>query len=193
MKLVWKPESNKSWMRGFTLIEFLVVFSIVTLVIPSLFGLTYTLIRQQGRIIALQVVKRQGDLVLNHMKTTIRNNARGVYNGTLAAPSALCTTAGSNSSNNTKVYFQKSTLASSYFGYSTTVDAGSSRTLLQYESTGAATTQLTSTALSVSAISIGCSRTTDYSNPVLTISYTLTEPVNNVSLTYQTAITLRAH
>lgn len=179
--------------KGFTLIEFLVVFSIVTLVIPSLFGLTYTLIRQQGRVLALQAVKRQGDLVLNHMKTSIRNNALGTYNGTLASPNAICTTGASSSSNNTNVYFQQAELSSSYFGYSTTIDGATGKRVLQYETTGSTAIPLTNTAVTIENVSFSCSRASDFGTPVITATYTVTEPINTVSLTYRTTVALRPH
>lgn len=178
--------------RGFTLIEFLVVFSIVTLVVPSLFGLTYTLIRQQGKIIALQAIKRQGDQVLNHMRTSIRNSAVGTYNGTVASPIAICTTGGSSSPTNTRMYFGKAGATASYFGYSTTVDASTGKSVAQYELDGS-TSRLTSTSVTISSFNIGCRRSSDYTTPVVTISYTVTEPINNVSLTYQTVVKLRNH
>lgn len=172
--------------KGFTLIEFLVVLSIVVFIVPSLFGLMYSLLRQQSRIIALQEVKRQGDLVFNHMKTTIKNSATATYNGTLASPTAICTTSGSSWTGGA-MYFLDTTGVNSYFGYSL------SGTGIVYEKTSVATTQLTNASVTVSNLVLGCINSSDFSTPLLNVSYTVTQPDNNVSLNYKTLIKLKSH
>lgn len=172
--------------KGFTLIEFLVVLSIIVFIVPSLFGLMFSLLRQQSRIIALQEVKRQGDLVYNHMKTTIKNSATGTYRNTLASPIAICTIA-STSSSGGAMYFLSATGVNSYFGYSMT------GTGIEYEKTGFSPTPLTNSNVTISNLVLGCTRDSDYSPSLVNVSYTVTEPNNNVSLDYKTLIKLKSH
>lgn len=172
--------------KGFTLIEFLVVLSIIVFIVPSLFGLMYSLLRQQSRIIALQEVKRQGDLVFNHMKTTIKNSATATYNNTLASPIAICTSAPTSASGSL-MYFLSSTGVNSYFGYSM------SGTGIVYEKTGSSSTPLTNSTVTISNLVLACSRDSDYSPPLVSVSYTVTQPSTSVSLNYKTSIKLKSH
>lgn len=172
--------------NGFTLIEFLVVLSIIVFIIPSLFGLMYALLRQQSRIIALQEVKRQGDLVFNHMKTTIKNSATATYNNTLVSPTAICTTSPTSSSGNL-MYFLSSNGVNSYFGYSM------SGTGIVYERTGSSSTPLTNSTVTISNLVLACTRDSNYSPPLVSVTYTVTQPSNNVSLNYKTLIKLKSH
>lgn len=175
--------------RGFTLIEFLVVLGIIVLLVPSIFGLIYSLLRQQGRIVALQEVKRQGDLVFNHMKVTIKNNAGAPYSD-LAGTTAVCTSAvapDDTFSTNTAIYFLDGSDVNSYFGYKL------EGTSISYEKTGSAPTTLTNSAITVSNLVLGCERDSEFSPPLVNISYTITQPANSVSLNYKTLIKLNTH
>jgi len=174
--------------HGFTLIEFLIVLSIIVFIVPSVFGLIYSLLRQQSRIVALQEVKRQGDLVLNHMKIAIKNSAVSTYSGTLESPVAICSTAPDSSSNLDSMYFQNVTGLDSYFGYSL-----ANGTKLQYEQTSSAEADLTNASVEVSNLTLGCSKSTEFTPPLVSVSYTVTQPANNVSLNYKTLIKLNTH
>lgn len=173
--------------RGFTLIEFLIVLSIIVFIVPSVFGLIYSLLRQQARIVALQEVKRQGDLAFNHMKVSIKNNAVSTYNGTLASPSAICATTSSSSTANSAMYFLHAEGLNNYFGYSL------SSSVLQYERTASATAQLTNSSVAISNLSMGCTKDSEFTPPLVDLSFTVSQSANNVSLGYRTLIQLNTH
>ena len=132
--------------RGFTLIEFLVVLSIIVFIVPSLFGLIYSLLRQQSRIIALQEVKRQGDLVYNHMKVAIKNNAIATYSD-IAGTTEICTTASPTVTGATgaPMYFLDVEGVNTYFGYS----MNGSGTGLDYKRTSASDIPLTNSSVTI--------------------------------------------
>ena len=178
--------SYKFRAKGFTLIEFLVVLSIIVFVVPALFGLMYSLLQQQSRIIALQEVKRQGDLVFNHMKTTIKNSATGTYGNNLAAPIAICNTSPTSSSGSS-MYFLSSTGVNAYFGYSI---SGSN---IVYGKTSAAAEPLTNSTVTVSNLVIGCTKDSDFSPALVNVSYMVTQPNNSISLNYKILIKLKRH
>jgi len=180
------PIPNTQYRKGFTLIEFLVVLSIIIFIVPSVFGLIYSLLRQQSRIVALQEVKRQGDLAFNHMKVSIKNNAVSTYNGSLASPVAICATTGP-SSTGASMYFLNATGLNSYFGYRL------SGTTLQYEQTPATSTELTNSSVVVSNLVLGCTKTSEFAPPLVNVSFTVTQPANNVSLSYKTLIKIKTH
>ena len=180
---------NTGYRKGFTLIEFLVVLSIVIFIIPSVFGLIYSLLRQQSRVVALQEVKRQGDLAFNHMKTTINNSAVSTYNGSLGTPAAVCATTSSiyTGSSGAPMYFLNASGVNSYFGYSL------NGTALQYEQTSAAASALTNSSVVISDLAFGCTKNSEFSPPLVNVSYTVTQSANNVSLGYKTLIKLNTH
>lgn len=174
-----------SEMKGFTLIEFLVVLSILVLIVPSVFGLMYALLRQQSRIIALQEVKRQGDLAFNHMKVTIKNNAISTYSD-LSGTTEICTTT-SPTAAGTSIYFLDATGVNSYFGY------GLSGTGMEYRRTSASATPLTNSSVNISNLVLGCEKSSDFSPPLVNVSFKVTQPANDVSLNYKTLIKLNSH
>lgn len=172
--------------RGFTLIEFLVVLGILIFIVPSVFGLIYSLLRQQSRIVALQEVKRQGDLAFNHMKVSIRNSAVTTYTDSAGAI-AICTTAADPLIGATSIYFLNAIGSGSYFGYRL------SGTDLLYDQTSSPPAQLTNSTVRVSNVVLGCTRTTAAVPPLVNVSFTVTEPTNNASLNYKTLIKIGAH
>lgn len=173
---------------GFTLIEFLVVLSIMLLIVPTMFGIMYALLRQQTRIVALQEVKRQGDLVFNHIKTKIRNSATAPYNGSLASPTAICDTAPSTLASQPLMYFLNAAGGNQYFGYSL------SSSVINFEQTGITQIPLTdSSSVTVSGLAFGCTKSTDFSETVIDVAYLVTEPTTGVSLNYKTYLTLKSH
>lgn len=186
--------------RGFTLIEFLVVLGIIVLIVPSLFGLIYSLLRQQGRIVALQEVKRQGDLVFNHMKTTMRNQGGSISSSTSRTGpyTPQCRNAGESfSQNSTNVlYFEDPTNpVLLYFGYRPTVSGAITKIVLETNRAGPPydLRDLTNSSVTVSNLVIGCTKNSEFAPPLVNISYTVTQPANSVSLNYKTLIKLNAH
>ena len=176
---------NTGYRRGFTLIEFLVVLSIVIFIIPSVFGLIYSLLRQQSRGVALQEIKRQGDLVFNHMKTTINNNAVSTYSD-LAGTTPICASTGSSAAAASSMYFLNNTGVNSYFGYNLSGSA------LQYVQTGSAAT-LTNSAVNVSSLALSCTKVSEFAPPLVDLAFTVSQSANNVSLRYKTLIKLNTH
>ena len=68
--------------KGFTFIEMLVTISIIALIVPTLFGLFFLLIRTQIESIALAKVKKEGDRIRATIISDIRNNGSGFIDGT---------------------------------------------------------------------------------------------------------------
>jgi len=61
--------------KSFTLIEIIVAVGIVGLVLPSVFGIFFSIIRQQLVLIAYQDMKRQGDSIQRNIKNILQNRA----------------------------------------------------------------------------------------------------------------------
>jgi prepilin-type N-terminal cleavage/methylation domain-containing protein len=60
---------------GFTIIEMVVVISIIALILPVFFSIVYTLIKQQTQILVLQRIKESGDFASQRVVSLIKNNA----------------------------------------------------------------------------------------------------------------------
>lgn len=179
------PRASTIHDRGFTLIEFLVVLSIIVFLVPSLFGLMFALLRQQSRIIALQEVKRQGDLVYNHMKVSIKNSAASAYSD--FGTTQICVTSPTSVDNLGSMYFLDAASLNTYFGYKL------NGTWLEYERTSAGVTALTNSSVTVSNLEMGCTKNSEFAPPLVNVSFTVTQPSNNISLNYKTLIKLNPH
>ena len=64
---------------GFTLVEMIVTVTVIIMILPVLFNITYITLQQQTKIYRLSQVKREGDYVLNVISNLIKNNANGIY------------------------------------------------------------------------------------------------------------------
>ncbi len=63
--------------RGFTLIEMLAAIGAVSLILPAVFAIFISILKEQARFIALKHIKAEGENVLYQMKDTIKTRAIG--------------------------------------------------------------------------------------------------------------------
>ncbi len=68
--------------RSFTLIEIVIVVGVIGLVLPVLFGIVFTILKQQLKIYALMEVKRQGDFASNKIKYLVKQRAVNIIEPT---------------------------------------------------------------------------------------------------------------
>ena len=61
--------------KSFTLIELIIAVGVIGLILPTVFSIFFTMIRQQLVLIAYQEIKRQGDSVQTNIKNTLQNRA----------------------------------------------------------------------------------------------------------------------
>jgi type II secretory pathway pseudopilin PulG len=66
--------------ESFTLIEMIIVVGVLGFALPVLFAIMFIVIQQQTRIYALQEVKRQGDIAIFSIKSSIRQYGKLVAN-----------------------------------------------------------------------------------------------------------------
>ena len=71
--------------KSFTLIELVVSVGIIGLILPSIFNIFFTIIRQQLVLVAYQEVKRQGDSAQNNIKNILQNRAAYITDSTYIA------------------------------------------------------------------------------------------------------------
>lgn len=187
-----KIKDQKS--KSFTLIEMIVVISVVGLVIPALFSIIFVILQQQAKIIRLQQVKKEGDSVLAVMQPYIKNNARGIYSDS-GLTTEICSK--DNPGPYSSLFYFKDRNGSP-FRYNL------SSTFIILE-TNSGNVQLTSDKVIIGSFTLECVRSGKFSPPTVSISLTIcykynssstnctppTRPEEIASLTYNTRIKLK--
>ncbi len=180
--------------KGFTLIETIVVIAVIGLTLPVIFSIFFVLLQQQTKIYRLNTVKKEGDYVISLIGNTIRNEAVTIHS---ASPSddtnKECTGDGSLYNSTSSLYFLNKT--GLWFGYI------SDGITIASSSASLASIDLTSSKTKISSFSISCSRRYLYSQPSVSLSFDIkycndvacsqTRPEELASLHYQTKIKLR--
>lgn len=176
--------------KGFTLIETVVVVAVVGLVLPAIFTVIFVLIGQQTKINRLSEVKKQGDYVLNSISVLIKNNAVSIHSGIPTAGNEKCLNDGSSYGPVSSLYFLDK--KNDRFRIWRNGDKISSASAIT-------TSDLTTTKVTISNFLIGCEKNTLFSPATVSLSFfvsyntTSTRPEETASLFYQTLIFLRNH
>ena len=182
---------------GFTLLETMIVIGIISLILPLIFSIVFSITRQQAKVYVLSTVKREGDNALSVIENLIRTNAIGIYS-VQALSSKVCTTASYDGGNGSSFYF--SDKDGNWFNFKTTTDTG----LLKIASDSSVIStaiDLTSTKnTQISAFNISCDQTSSTSSPIISIQFTIAQKQTTstriedlASLNYSTKIKLRSY
>lgn len=179
---------------GYTFIELMIALSILTLILPVIFGVLFVVGRQQAKVLVLQEVKRSGDYALNAIQTLTRQYGRSLHSAfPPTSANQVCVEADSSydgdiyikdQSGNTMRFFEDEEKIASESAKSPT--GGSDETLY-----------LTSDKVAISSLLIGCERFTSFDPPILSISFTASQKNDaapqeeSAQLNYQTKIKLR--
>ncbi len=185
---------------AFTLIEMVVVLGVISLALPVLFAIIFTILQQQAKIIRLQEVKKQGDFVLSTMENTIRNYAVSIHNTFPPDPeNEICKTQGLEETAN-PMYFKDKTGA--WFSYSLESDKIASGSSNPPNAGGDLTTDKVKVSQNGDNFFLSCVRKSAYSPPIISVNFKIeyntaptasTRPEETASLTYQTKIKLRSY
>lgn len=155
--------------EGFTFFEVIVVIGILGLMLPAIFGIVFSILRQQSRIYALAEVKRQGDNILSIMENQIRNNALYIYQEQSMTNERCNTITNPHNSLIGSDFFFKDTNGN-YFNYEINNDKISSKS-----ASVPAGVDLTTSVVKVEnqngANFISCTRSSDYSTPIVTVKF----------------------
>ncbi len=182
--------------------EMLIVISILSIVLPAVFSIIYTLLNQQVKIYRIIETKRQGDRIMSFMKEKITREALGIRNATGTLRCTNYTGAVESTANGNDFVFLKTAVAN---GPSFNFYLANSTFFIQ-DTGGLTNTSLHDSKVRVSNFQIQCFRRnvmTSLSQPgknVVLVGFTYTvEFVDNTptqaegttSLQYQTKIMLR--
>ncbi|KXK07235.1 MAG: hypothetical protein UZ21_OP11001001155 [Microgenomates bacterium OLB22] len=178
--------------HGFSLIELLVVVTAIGITLPALFGMFFINLQSQKKTLIVQTTKRDGDTALSLIEQTIRQRAVTVVSDD--GSSELCGISNSTEDLGSDVTFRDS--AGDRFSYSLdSIDIDSIK--IASDSSTGVDQDLTSPLTSVTSLNFSCSRTSDFSNPVITISFDIKQsgtPARQEeqnAFTYTTSVQLR--
>ncbi len=174
--------------KGFTFIEIVVVIAVISLALPALFTIIFTILQQQTKIMHLIEVKREGDYAMNVIENLIRNygvSIQAADNSPVCADQTLSDTSFDHFVDN----LNKNTFSFSVDGSNRIASSSSIMT----------TVYLTNTNVSVSGWSMTCTRSNKYSPPLIKMQFniqyatTSTRPEDTASLNYQTAVQMKSY
>lgn len=69
---------NRKRNKGYTIIEMLIVLTLLSIIMPAVFSIIYTLLNQQMKIYRIIETKRQGDRIMSFMKEKITREGMGI-------------------------------------------------------------------------------------------------------------------
>lgn len=177
---------------SFTLIETILVIGIVSLSLPLIFSIFYSIIRQQFRIYELTQVKREGDQILTLIESTINNYAIAIHSSLpISESNEICVdpTEGEKQIGYFKDWF------SNWFRYSLQPTGCTQNCALASTSAVIAeTVNLNSDKTKISNFSFSCYRTNNFSPPIIKIGFSICYWLNNTCdyvLNYQTKFKLK--
>lgn len=192
----------KQTKRGYTIIEMLIVITLLTIIMPAVFSIIYTLLSHQMKIYRIIETKRQGDRIMSFMKEKIMRETMGIKRANNTIRCGSYTATPETTTNGNDFLFMK-----------TTDPAGPSFSFYLVNSTffvqdtlGLPSISLHDSKVRISNFQIECFRRNASTSPaqpnknVITVGFTYTvEFVDNsptllegtTSLQYQTKIRLR--
>lgn len=185
--------------RGFTLIETIVIISVIGLTLPVIFSIFFVLIQQQIKIYRMSVVKKEGDYLINIIQNTIKDKATIILSSSTPTPpddtNKVCISDSSSYSSSSGLYFLDKNGV--WFGY--LINAGS---VASNSASFTSVINLTSSKILVNNFFISCSRANMYSPQSVSLSFDIcynsetencnpSRPEEIALLHYQTKIKLR--
>ena len=181
---------------SFTLIELVIVIGVIAISLPVIFGLFFLNLQAQSRIYILQEVKRNGDYTLNVMQNIIKNRAYAIYSDSGLTTEVCSTKSGSgtlSSFSGSILYFRDVNGDGFYFDVTTNKIASHSAAINPNPYL------LTNEKVSISSFDLSCMRTSVFSPPIVSVSFTVsqagtpTRHEERASLNYQTKIKLKSY
>lgn len=176
--------------KGFTLIEMLIVLTVVAIVLPTVFTIVIVIMRQQVRIYKVVETRRQGDYILTFIKDRlVRSNQMLDY----PAGTQLCDTAPSTSpaTDGSTVAF----LGNDDVQYRIFSQTSGGTTNLMFASPANTVTPITinNNLVDITNFSVQCGRRAGLGAPLINVSFTVRfkDPEFSVSIPYQTKVKLR--
>lgn len=178
--------------NSFTLIEFLVVLGVISIMLPAIFTLFFTSITSQQKAKTIIKVKQNGDNAMSTMEYLIKNKAISIYDN-IGANTKRCLTKGSTYNFGDEIAFED--ISGNRFGFNLNITDTAS---IKIASTSATSSlDLTGDAVTVTNMAFSCTSTSDTTSPIVSFEFTVAQKgstlrhENKSSLKYATSLKLR--
>lgn len=185
--------------KAFTLIEMLIVLTVVAILIPTVFSIVFVIMRQQVRIYRVIETRRQGDSVLTFIKDRLVRSKQITNYPASPSLTPYCATAGATytSTGGTDIAFLDND-DNRYILYLDSVnDNLMFRPLLPNGTPTGTANSVNNNLVAISDFQVSCARRAQEGSPLISVSYTIEFKDNTavedgtVELQYQTKIKLR--
>ena len=186
--------------KGFTLLEILIVMTIVALILPTVFAIVFVIMRQQVRIYRVVETRRQGDYILNFIKDKIirsKEIGAGVSPYTERCPvNPASPTEFQSSTGGIDITF----VDQNDVRYQIYQDSATDTLYYKKITSPGFTTKLNDPAhnIAIDSFTISCYRRSAYAKPIISVAYNIsyvdatpTTEEGSVDLHYQTKVRLR--
>lgn len=171
----------KNKKNGFTLIEVLVVISVIVMSMPIFISIVFTVIRQQVQVTKLQELTNQADPVLEYVKNMIKQNTNELMNN---SGNLVCNT---NPANMNVV----SQVSSFNMINNNQFQFGLNSGIMQMRLNGGPSLNLSSNKIQISNFLVSCIKNNTFTPPVVKISFTaISNSDSNVTMNYATYVQL---
>ena len=176
---------------GYSALEMLIVIGMISLLIPAMFALFFSNLRAQSKVLILQEVKRNGDNALGAMTTIIKQYGRSLHSAIPPLSSnEICTNDNPNF-NDGRIYIKD--VNGNWFSFYV------SQNKIASESSQTGSVDLTNDKVSISSFALTCTRTSEFSPPLVSISFIASQSAitdrqdEKSTLNYQTKVKLRTY
>ena len=178
---------------GFTLVEVLMVLGVIAIVVPSIMSISYVILSEQLRIYRLTETKRQGDYIMNVMKEKITRDADTLFDNNPG--SNVCDDAGESFTSPAGTEFDFIDAGGNTFSFR---EVAHNMVITDLTVLPTITSNLNDTRISITGLTIECSRKTRLTLPLVGFAFdatfvdaTPTAREGTITLHYQTKVKLR--
>lgn len=172
--------------RSFTLIEMIVVVGVIALLIPTVFAMTFALIRQQLTLYGYSELRRQGALVQQTIRNLVSQRAAEVTDATYIATDICPPLTTPTPTGAPRLYFQDKESQ----GFSLSQELSAPYRFASFSASTGKTYFLTNSLITIDDLSFTCYRVNTGSPPFVYASYTTTKNIldKTISLPYRVRV-----
>lgn len=165
--------------KSFTLIEMIVVIGVIALLVPTIFAMTFALVRQQLVLYGYSEIKRQGTLVQQAIRNTISSRAMSVTDSTYTDTNICPPLTSPTPTSAQRMYFQDANSD----GISFFQELIEPYRFASFSASTGQTYYLTNSQITISDLSFTCYRTDESSSPFVYASYNTSKTILDKTIT----------
>lgn len=176
--------------KSFTLIELIIAVGVVGLVLPSIFSIFFTMMRQQLILVAYQEMKQQGDSAQRNIINLLQNRAAYITDSNYTETDVCPVVPLPTPTNSPNIYIKdrdenSMSLYTLLVSETNTIASSSGNRLSPYN--------LTTDIVAVSGLAFSCYRINEFTPAIVSVAYTINKGTafKDMSLPYAFTVRLR--